>query len=82
LNSKVKVIHKTPAVKKCWNPESKSVKGNENNKLRALKFKVPKQPYTRLHPNKKKPDIKAPEIKYFRPASVEKEESRLKLERI
>jgi hypothetical protein len=48
-------------------------------RLKAFKFKVPKQPYKIEHPNKKRPEIKAPEMKYFNPASVENEESLLKL---
>jgi hypothetical protein len=57
-------------------------KGKANKILKLLKFRVPKHPYNRLQPKRKNPEIKAPEIKYFKPASVEKEESRLKLERM
>ena len=43
---------------------------------------VPKPPYIKEAPNKNTPDIKAPDIKYFKPASVENAESRLKLAKI
>lgn len=43
----------------------------------SCKFKVPKKEKRVAVPNKNQPDIKEPEIKYFRPASVEKAEFRL-----
>lgn len=80
LNNNVDVTHNTPAKIKYLNSWSKEENGNDNNKLKLLKFNVPKHPYNKLHPNKKNPEIKAPEIKYFKPASVENDESRLKLD--
>ncbi len=51
--------------------------GKDKSKLIWLIFKVPKQPYISDTPNTKKP-----EIKYFKPASVEKTELRLKVDKI
>jgi hypothetical protein len=53
--------------------------GKESKIFILFKFNVPRQIYNKEAPNKKKPEIKALEIKYFNPASVEKTEFRLKV---
>jgi len=45
-----------------------------------FKFKVPKHPYKIEEPSKKIADINDPEIKYFTPDSIEKDESFLQEE--
>ena len=37
-----------------------------------MKLVVPKAPYIKEEPNNNNPEEKAPKIKYFKPASVEK----------
>ena len=51
---------------------SKSV--SENNKIKFSKFVVPVHPYKIDIPNKSKAEENEPKIKYFKPASVEKDE--------
>jgi len=46
----------------------------ENNKEKFSKLVVPVHPYRRDIPRSNKADEKEPKIKYFKPASVEKEE--------
>ena len=59
------------------------IRSSDNGKLRSkfklLKFKVPKAPYIKEQPNKNIHEINDPDMKYFKPASVEKAEFRLKL---
>lgn len=50
----------------------------DNSKLIFKKFKVPIPPQMNEHPKRKIPEMKDPEIKYFKPASVENAELRLK----
>jgi|LauGreSuBDMM15SN_2_FD.fasta_scaffold288722_2 hypothetical protein len=49
-------------------------KGIDNNKYKELKFKVPNKPYKSEQPNKKIPEIKEPDTKYLKLASVPKDE--------
>ena len=59
-----------------------SEKGNKKSKERSFKFKVPNNPYTKQRPNKNKPDINDPDMKYFKLASAENAESLLKLAKV
>jgi len=79
LNNNVEVINIIPIKIIYSNVELFSEKGKDNSIVKALKFNVPKAKYNKLLPSKKKPEIKAPDMKYFKPASAENEESRLKL---
>ena len=49
-----------------------------NNLAISSKLVVPVNPYTREDPNNRRPEAKAPKMKYFSPASVENGDLRLK----
>lgn len=46
------------------------------------KLVVPENPYMKEHPKRKKPDEKAPKIKYFKPDSMENSDCLLKQQSI
>jgi hypothetical protein len=75
LYNKKIVIKVTPVINNIFKLKFKS---NTVNKKILLKLKEPKQPYIKLEPNKKIPDINELPIKYFKPASEEKTEFLLK----
>ena len=79
LKNSVKVTKSTPIRIKTFNESNSENESKANNQFKMLKFRVPKQPYNKAAPNKKTPEMNDPEIKYFKPASVENEESLLKL---
>ena len=80
MNSKVTVTRKMLVVMAKLNPRSKKSRpskrliGKDNNKWISWRFRVPKHPYKIDAPNRKNPDMKDPEIKYFKPASLENAE--------
>ena len=75
-------MSKIPVIIPSFKKENSISKSKLNNQLKRLKFNVPKQPYTTEAPNKNIPEMKEPETKYFKPASVEKDEFLLKLAKI
>ena len=82
LNRKPIIRNISPKAKLSERPKSKlkifSKKelepGWANNKCKSAKFVVPVEPYINEIPKSINPDEKAPKIKYFSPASVEKAE--------
>jgi len=76
------VTKKIPINKTILILENVSKLVTETSKKIEFKFNVPKHPYIKEAPNKKNPEKKDPDIKYFNPASVEKEEFLLKAAKI
>ena len=73
LNHKADWINSPPLL---TGPNVEASNGIDSSRPRSSYDVVPKNPYLHDAPNKYSPDAKAPNLKYFNPASVEKADPR------